>query len=67
MLLDIVLAQWRHPVASSEVLNLLHWAICAASCRRTATTIEMARKVGVFFIVVLFAVALAAAGAIQSM
>jgi hypothetical protein len=34
--------------------------------RRTATAIKMASKVGTFFVVILFVVALAAAGAIRS-
>jgi hypothetical protein len=48
ILLDIILAQWRHPVASSEVLDLLHRAICAVTYRRTALAIKMACFLGVF-------------------
>ncbi len=36
-------------VASSEALDLLHWAICAVLYRRTAATIKMASKAGPFF------------------
>ncbi len=45
-------------MASSEALNLLHWALHVVLNRRTAAAIEMASKV-----VVLLAVAPAAAGA----
>jgi hypothetical protein len=48
MLLEQVLAQWWHSVASSEALDPLHWAMRAVSYRRIAMTIKMARKVGVF-------------------
>jgi hypothetical protein len=47
-------------------MNLLHRAICAVYNRCTATAIKTAHKVATFGIVVLFAVTLAAAGAIQS-
>jgi hypothetical protein len=47
MLLDIILAQWRHPVASSEALDLLHWAMCVVTYRHIATAIKTASKVGV--------------------
>ncbi len=67
MLLGIILAQWRHPVASSEALDLLHWAICAVTYRRIAMAIKMACFLGVYLlIVVCLPVALAAAGAIRS-
>jgi hypothetical protein len=56
----------QHPVASSEALDLLHWAIHTVLYRCTAAAIEMASKVGQFFVVVSFAVALVAAGAIWS-
>jgi hypothetical protein len=49
MLLDIILAQWRHPVASSEVLDLLHQAMRAVLYRRTTMAIKMASKVGARF------------------
>jgi hypothetical protein len=48
MLLDIILAQWWHLVASSEALDLLHWAMCAVTYRRIAMAIKMATFLGVF-------------------
>ena len=42
-----VFPQWRHPVASSEALDFLHWAMHAVLYRRIAMAIEMASKVGV--------------------
>ncbi len=65
-LLAAILAQWQRPVASSEALDFLYQAMQAVSYRRTTTIIKMASKVGAFFVVVLFPVALAAAGVIQS-
>ncbi len=43
-----MLAQWWHPVASSEALDPLHWPMRAVSYRHIAMVIKMARKVGVF-------------------
>jgi hypothetical protein len=43
-----VLAQWWHPVASSEALDLLYWAMHVVLYRRTTTAIKVARFVGVF-------------------
>ncbi len=65
-LLVAILARWRRLVASNKALNLLHWAMCAVLYLRTATAIKMASLFGTFFVVVLFAVALAATGAIRS-
>ncbi len=48
ILLDIILAHWRHPVASSKVLDLLHWAMRAVLYWRTAAAINMATVLGVF-------------------
>ena len=48
MLLDIILAQWRRPVASSEALDLLHWEICAVPYRCIAMAIKTACFLGVF-------------------
>jgi hypothetical protein len=53
-------------VASREALDLFHWVMRAVTYRRIAMAIGMARKVGVFFIIVLFAVVLVASGAIQT-
>jgi hypothetical protein len=55
ILLDIILAQWRRPVASSEALDLLHWAMCAVLYRRTAAAMNMATYLGVFVDCCLFA------------
>jgi hypothetical protein len=64
MLLDIILAQWWHPVASSEAPDLLYWEMRAVSYRRTTVAINMAIKVGACFVIVSFAVSLTAAGVI---
>jgi hypothetical protein len=48
MLSGIILAQWRRPVASSEVLDLLHRAMHAVTYRRIAMAIKMAIFAGVF-------------------
>ncbi len=45
-------------------MYFLHLVMCTVLYRHTATAIELASKVGAFFIVVLFAVTLAADGAI---
>jgi hypothetical protein len=55
MLLDIILAQWRHPVASSEALDLLHWAMRAVTYQRIAMAIKTATFLGVFVDCCLFA------------
>jgi hypothetical protein len=44
-----VLARWWHPVASSEALDLLYWAMCSVSYHRIAMAMETASKVGVLF------------------
>jgi hypothetical protein len=46
LLLAAILTQWRHPVASSEALDLPHW--CTVTYKHIAMAVEMARKVGVF-------------------
>ncbi len=48
ILLDIILAQWRHPVASSKALDLLHWAMHAVLYWCTAAAMNMATFLGVF-------------------
>jgi hypothetical protein len=55
VLLDIIVAQRRHPVASSEALDLLHQAICVVMYRRIAMAIKTACFLGVFFDCCLFA------------
>ncbi len=49
MISDQILARWRHSVASSEALNLIHRAMREVYCWCIAMTIGMASKVGVFF------------------
>jgi hypothetical protein len=55
MLLDIILARWRRPEASSEALDLLHWAMHAVTYRRIAIAIKTATFLGVFVDCCLFA------------
>jgi hypothetical protein len=55
-----ILAQWWRPVASTKALDLLYQAMCAVLYWRTAAAIKMASKVGPFFVILLFAVALEA-------
>jgi hypothetical protein len=53
--LEQVLAQWWHPVASSEALDLLYWAMRAVLYRRTAAAINTASFLGQFVDCCLFA------------
>jgi hypothetical protein len=55
MLSDIILAQWQRPVASSEALDLFHWAMRAVTYRRIAMAVKTASFVGVFVDCCLFA------------
>jgi hypothetical protein len=55
MLLDIILARWWHPVASSEALDLLHRAMHAVTYQRIAMAIKAATFLGVFVDCCLFA------------
>ncbi len=48
MLLGIILAQFWHPVASSETLDLFHWAMHAVMYQRIAMSIKTASFAGVF-------------------
>ena len=66
MLLEQVLTWWRRLVIFMQAMNLLYWAMCTAWYCCTATTIKMISKVDMLCIVVLFAVTLAAAGAIRA-
>jgi hypothetical protein len=50
-----VLARWWHPVASSEALDLLYWAMHGLLYQRTAATMKMASFLGVFVDCCLFA------------
>ncbi len=65
-LLAAIIAWWRCLMASTKALDLLHGAMHAVLYRCTAAAIKMASKVCPFFVIVLFAVALEAAGAIRS-
>ena len=50
MLSEQVLTQWWHPLASSEALDLLYWAMHTVLYCCIAMTIKtMASKVGVLF------------------
>jgi hypothetical protein len=42
------LAQWRHPVASSEALDVLYWELRPASYRCIAMEIEIASNLPSF-------------------
>jgi hypothetical protein len=44
------LAQWQHPVASSEALDVLHWTMHPASHRRIRMVIEVASDLPAFFV-----------------
>ncbi len=55
ILLDIILAQWRRPVASSKALDLLHQAMHAVLYWCTAGAMNMATFLGVFVDCCLFA------------
>jgi hypothetical protein len=44
------LAQWLHPVASSEALDVLYWAMCPASYRCIAMAIEIVIDLPAFFV-----------------
>jgi hypothetical protein len=48
MLLGIILAQWRHPVASSEAMDLLHREMRAVMYQCIAMAIKMASFADVF-------------------
>ncbi len=66
LLLAAILTQWRRSVASSEALDLFHWAMRTVLYRRTAGPLKWPAKWVHALVVVLFAVTPAAAGAIQS-
>jgi hypothetical protein len=46
------LARWRHPVASSEAQDVLHWAMCPTLHRRIHMAIEIASDSPAFFVIV---------------
>ncbi len=43
---ELVVTQWRHPVASGVALDMLHWAMHFILHQRTAMAIEMANGGG---------------------
>jgi hypothetical protein len=45
------LARWQHPVASSEALDVLHWAMHPALHRCICMVIEVASNLPAFFVV----------------
>jgi hypothetical protein len=55
ILLDIILTQWRHPVASSEALDFLYQAMRTVTYRCIAMAIKMAIFARVFVDCCLFA------------
>jgi hypothetical protein len=55
ILLDIILAQWWHPVASSKALDLLHRAMRSVLYWCTAAAMKMATILCVFVDCCLFA------------
>jgi hypothetical protein len=55
ILLDIILAQWWHPVASSKALDLFHWAMHAVLYWCNAAAMNTATFLGVFVDCCLFA------------
>jgi hypothetical protein len=46
--MEQVVVRWRHLVASSITLDMLHLATCFVMHRRTAMAIEMAGRQGTF-------------------
>jgi hypothetical protein len=40
--MELLVARWRHSVASGVALDMLHWAMCFISQRRTTMAIKMA-------------------------
>jgi hypothetical protein len=55
ILLDIILARWRRPVASSKALDLLHWAMHVVLYWCTAAAMNIATFLGVVVDCCLFA------------
>jgi hypothetical protein len=46
------LAQWRHPVASCEVLDVLHWVMHPTSYRRIHMAIKIASSLPACYVVI---------------
>ncbi len=55
ILLDIILARWQQPIASSKALDLLYWAMRAVLYWCTTAAMNMATFLGVFVDCCLFA------------
>ncbi len=55
ILLNLILTQWRRPVASSKALDLIHWAMRAVLYWHTTSAINIATFLGVFVDCCLFA------------
>jgi hypothetical protein len=51
-----LLAQYWHPEASSEALDVRYWAMCHALYHRTRMAIKIANNLPLFFVVVYFIV-----------
>jgi hypothetical protein len=47
------LARWQHPVAPSEALDVLYWAMCPASYLRIRMAIEIASNSPAFFLLLI--------------
>jgi len=45
------LARWRHPLAPSEALDVLYWAMRPTSYCRIHTAIKIASNLPAFFVV----------------
>ena len=48
------LTQWRHPVASSEARDVLHWAMHPELYSCIPMVIEMASDLSAFFVIIDF-------------
>jgi len=46
------LAQWQHPVALNEALDMLHWAMCPELYCHICIAIKIASDLPAFFVVV---------------
>jgi hypothetical protein len=49
-----LLAKWQHPVASSEALDVLYWAMCSTLHRIVPVAIEIASDFPAFFVLLIF-------------
>ncbi len=51
------LARWRHPLASSEALDVLYWAMRPASHRRIRMVVEIVVDLPAFFVALILLLA----------